>query len=280
MNVRVGLFAAIVAVFVSSVPGSALDLNGFAPRRGEGAFALSYTAEGWDEFWVGKTKVSDPGVGEADIASSSLWGRYGLTDRLALVGNLAYVDADSDGLAGFSQSSLQDLSVIAQLTLVERGGALRQRLLAGLGTRFAVGDYDENLPIDVGDGTTDVLTRLVWQLEGGRFYLSQQVGFDLRGGDAPDQFPFYTEVGFYAGKVTLIGFYQRLVADGGTDIGDPGFTFPSNKEEFQRLGGRIFVRFDRGFGISAGVFTTLDGRNTSDTTGFFFGGVIELGPRS
>lgn len=267
-----------VAWVVAPPAAQALDLNGFLPAPGETTLALSTTAESWDEFWVGTRKVTDPGVGEADIRSLSLWGRYGFTDRLALVFNLPYVDAESDGLAGFEQSSVQDLSALLQYELLQRpAGALTFHLSAALGGRVPVEDYDANRPIDVGDGTSDVLTRVVAQLRGERFFVSQQIGFDLRGDDAPDQFPLYTEAGLTTGQLTWSAFLSVLLADGGTDIGDPGFTFPSNQEEFQRVGAKIYARLTPAFGLSAGGFTTLDGRNTAKATGFFLGGVVNLG---
>jgi Putative MetA-pathway of phenol degradation len=268
----------VAALAATPQPAQALDLNGFLPAAGETTLALSYTAESWDEFWVGTRKVSDPGVGEADIRSLSLWGRYGFTDRLALVFNLPYVDAESDGLGGFEQASVQDLAALLQYELLQRqAGAFTFSLSAALGGRVPVEDYDANRPVDVGDGTSDVLTRVVAQLRGERFFVSQQIGFDLRGDDAPDQFPLYTEAGLTTGLLTWSAFLSVLVADGGTDIGDPGFTFPSNKEEFERVGAKLYARLSPSLGLAAGGFTTLDGRNTSKATGFFLSGVVSFG---
>lgn len=259
-------------------PALSVDLDGYAPPRGEGSVALSFTSESWDEFWRGETRVRNPGVGSADIVSWTLWGRYGLTDRWTLIGTLPYVDAESDGTMGFAQSSVQDLTVVAQYRFFEGPlGSGTQSWSAAFGGRFPVGDYDANLPIDVGDGTTDVLTRLVFRWQGRRAYVSQQLGFDLRSEDAPDQLPLYTEVGVTTGQLTWSGMFQWLLADGGTDIGDPGFTFPSNQEEYQRVGLKLYARLSDRWGLSAGGFTAVDGRNTADTTGFFLGGVVRIG---
>ena len=65
-----------------------------------------------------------------------------------------------------------------------------------------------------------------------------------------------------------------MLANGGTDIGDSGFTFPSNQEEFQRVGLRVFGRFNDRFGLSGSYFTTLDGRNSAETEGFSVGTVF------
>jgi hypothetical protein len=268
---------AVLAGLVLGAPmAAAMDLNGFLPAAGEGTVALSFTAEGYDEFWVGETKVSDPGVGEVETDSIALWMRYGFTDRLAVVANVPYVDATSDGLGRFEDSGLQDLSALLLFRALEAGDGARHRLVLGGGIRTPLSDYEANLPVDLGDGTTDFLLRAVYQFEsGGGFYFSQQVGYDLRGEDAPDGLPLYTEVGYSWPRVTVNGFYLDYSADGGTDIGDPGFTFPGNKDETERLGAKVFARLTESVGAQVSAFQTLDGRNSGDisgvSAGFTFG---------
>ena len=265
-------FAAFLTAFTPAV--HAFDINGFMPERGQGDFALSYTAEGYDEFWVGETKVSDPGVGEVEIDSLSAWFQWGLTGDLAVVGNVAHVDASSDGLGGFADSGLQDVAVLLKYRFVSAGP---HSLVGAGGFRTPASDYEANLPVDLGDGTTDALLRLVYLYQGpGGFYFSQQVGYDLRGDDAPDGFPLYTEIGLTAGRVTYAASLTYYTADGGTDIGDPGFTFPSNQEEYTRLGLKVYGRLTDSFGLSAAYFDTTDGRNTGDSDGLSVGGVFRF----
>lgn len=256
----------------AAAPALALDLNGFLPGRGQGSVAFSVTDEGYDEFFVGETKVSDPGVGDVEIQSIAVWLQWGLTDDFAVVANVPYVSAESDGLGRFDESGLQDLTVFGKYRFgTFGGGAARQALLGALGVRTPLSDYEANLPVDIGDATTDLLARLLYHLEAGRFYLSQQVGYDLRGDDAPDGFPLYTEVGVGGGRATLSAFYANYSADDGTDIGDPGFTFPSNREEYERAGAKLYARLGARLGLSLAGFTTLDGRNTGDLSGISAG---------
>lgn len=270
------LLLTAAGLVAGAAAAGAIDINGFQPQAGVGEVALSYSFESYDEFWVGEQKVSDPGVGETEIRSLSLWGQYGLTDRLALVVNLPYIDADSDGLGGFGESGLQDLTVLAKYRFASLGSTARHSFTGAVGGRTPASSYEDNLPVDIGDGTTDLLLRLVYQLEAGSFYFSQQVGFDSRGGKAPDGFPLYTELGTTLGRVTLAASYLRYVADGGTDIGDPGFTFPSNQDETSRIGGKLYARLTDALGVSASAFTTLDGRNSGDTSGYSLGGVVRF----
>lgn len=261
------LFALSTLVLLAPA-ASALDLNGFLPAAGEGAVAISYSAESYDEFWAGETRTSAPPLGEVETTSVNLWLRWGFTDRISVVANVPYVEVDTDGAAGFEDDGLADVEALVLFSVLERSsGDTRHRLIAGAGARTPASDYVADAPVSLGDGSTDVLLRLVYQLEIGSFYASQQVGFDSRGDDVPDTFPLYTEAGYTWGRVTGSLFYSRLLADGGTDIGDPGFTFPSNEEEYSRLGGKAYVRLGETLGVAASAFTTLDGRNTGDTTG-------------
>jgi hypothetical protein len=252
----------------------AQDLDGFSPEPGKGDLALSYSFDYYDEFWAGDDKVSDPGLGEVDTHSISLWWRHGFTDRLAVVASLPYVDAEGDGFAGFAESDLQDLMVLAQYRVFLREASARHSIVLGGGFRTPASDYEANSPVDIGDGTTDVLLRAVYLLQSGNFYLSTQTGYDVRGEDAPDGLPLAITAGWgFGGRTWLTGTYSQYFADGGTDIGDPGFTFPSNEDEYTRIGAKLFSRINDRFGWSIAGFTTLDGRNSGDTTGYS-GGLV------
>ncbi len=265
------VLSVLLVAVAAAAKVEASDLNGFVRPKGHVDLAPSVTFESYDEFWVGETKVSDPGVGQVDTTSVTLWLAYGLTDDLTLVVNVPWVDADSDGLGEFHESDLQDLSVLGKYRFATFGSSVRSQLVGAFGLRTPMSHYEANQPVDVGDGTTDWLARFVYQLEVGSFYASQQVGYDLRGDDAPNNVPLYTELGYTLGRTTFNLGFAKLLAAGGTDIGDPGFTFPSNEEEYERAGAKVYFRASDTIGIAVAGFTTLDGRNTGDSTGYSVG---------
>lgn len=263
----------VLAAILLPATAAAGDLNGFLRERGHGDVALSYTAEGYERFWVGDMKVKDPGVGDVDTKSLSLWFAYGLTDRLTVVADIPYIHTKGDGLGEFEESDWQDLTLVLMGRIASVGERVRSEFIGAAGIRSDPFGYEANSPVDVGDGTDDWLFRFVYQLRFRGFYFSQQIGYDLRDDDAPDGLPFYSEVGQTWGPVTASGFYSRYIANGGTDIGDPGFTFPSNGDEYERIGVKVYGRVVDHFGLSAAWFGTLDGRNTGDTSGVS-GGVV------
>ena len=263
--------ALVVAATASVAPCMAQDINGFLRDAGELDVALSYTGESYDRFWVGETKVSEPALGEVSTQTISLWAAYGLTEDLTLQLTLPWVDSEGDGPAGLAASDLQDLAILGLYRLTAWGDTARSQLVGGIGFRTPASSYEADLPVSVGDGTTDVLFRLSYLLQAGSVYVSQQVGYDLRGGTAPDGFPLLTEIGYTYGRATINGFFSKLIADGGTDIGDPGFTFPSNREEYERIGAKLYYRASGRCGLSLTGFTTLSGRNTGDSSGLSLG---------
>jgi hypothetical protein len=253
----------------------AQDLDGFAPEPGRGDVAFSLNFDSNDQFWVGTEKVSVPELGTVDTFSASLWWRHGLTERLTLVSSVPYVDVEGDGTENLSDSGAQDLSVFLQWRAWSGTvGQARHSIALGVGGRTPVSDYEGDSPISLGDDTTDALLRAVWLAQLGRWYVSTQTGWDVRGEDAPDGLPLAVTAGRSFGRITPSVTWYRYWADGGTDIGDPNFTFPSNKDEFERIAAKVFARVNPRWGLAVGAFTTLDGRNSGDTDGYAVGLVL------
>ena len=298
--------ATVLVAAVGAV--AATDLDGFLREKGHGDVAVSVSSESYDHFWAGRSKKANPPfLGTVDIHTVSLWAAYGITDRVTLIANLPYVDAEGDGngmvppqatgLTGptrFStkESALQDMSVLAKFRLATVGSTWRSSFVGGVGFRTIASNYVANNAVSIGDGSADWLFRFVYMIQRGSFYASQQIGFDWRSGpdqvdlilrdavtgqvlgsqtlegSVPDGYPLYTEIGYTIGRTTIDVFYNRLVARHGTDIMGPyGTSFPSNREEYERTGAKVFVRVNPHFGVSVYGFTTLDGRNTSDASG-------------
>jgi hypothetical protein len=280
---RIASAAAVLAVFALAAPAfAAPDMNGFVRAKGEGAVALSYTSESYDEFWLGRTKVQLSSTEEVETQSLSLYFDYGITDKLTFVANLPYIEADDNGIFGLPNGrgkieGNQDLSVLAKYRFCQAdAGPVHFDFVAAGGMTNPASNYVVNtVPVNIGDGVSVWNARLVGQLSWQNFYISQQLGYDLRGGDAPDQIPLYTEAGYTWGPVTFNVMYSNLNSTGGTDIGDPGFTFSNNDKELERLGAKVYGRIGDHFGLAGSYFQTLSGgRNVGDTTGWSLGAVL------
>lgn len=255
--------------------------NAFLPQRGHGTLALSHTFEAYDEFWRGDEEVANPGVGRVETGTLSVWMQAGLTDDLAVVANVAYVDVRTDGSMGFQDQGLGDRSFLLRYRFLDTttGGGWRHSLVAGAGVRLPAGGYEPNGPVALGDGTNDGLFRLVYQTQLNHFwgsYLAVEGGWDAREEDAPDNVSLHGELGATFSRLTLSGSFGGTWADGGSDIGEMGFTFPGLDEDLVRLGGNAYYRVSPAFGVGLSAFTILDGRNTGVSDGVSTSFVLNL----
>jgi hypothetical protein len=268
-----GALAAILGLGVI-VGGSGIARaqgNAFLPPEGGATVAIAHTFEYYDKFWVGTNEVSDPGLGRVETGTVTLWMQAGLMEDLAIVANFAYVDVRTDGTAGMADQGLQDRTFLLRYRFLDReGGGWRHTLVGGAGVRLPASGYDPNKPVDLGDGTDDGLFRVVYQAQRDSFwgtYLALEGGYDLRESSTPEGMTLHGEVGATYSRLSLAATMDGLWADGGSNIGDPGFTFPGLDEDWVRLGGNAYYRVSPSFGLTLSGFTTLDGRNTGKSRG-------------
>ena len=277
-------FAAALIVSLSCLfhPGvaHAQNMNGFFPGKNNATIAMSHTFESYDEYWVGSVKISDPSLGEIETGSVSLYADVGLLEDLAIMANFAYVDVASNGTAPLSDSGLQDRTFLLRYRFLHlEGSGLEHVFVAGVGLRAPMAPYEPNRVVALGDETHDALFRFVYQLQMGLLdggYVSGEFGYDLREDDTPDQTSIYGEAGVTIGRFSPSLAIYRNWADGGFDIGDPGFTFPGLGAETFRIGGKLYYRVSSEFGVAVSGFATPDGRNVGQATGVSTSLVVQI----
>lgn len=276
MRSRCLLAMTLVLVSVASAQGD----TGFLRGKGRADVALSYSVDRYDEFWVGSDRVEDPGVGEIERATTSLYAAYGLCEDLDLILNAAYVSTSSDGAAGFpDEDDLQDLVLGAKWRAHEMGaGPGRLALFLAPAIKLPMSDYEDNAVTAIGDGQVDLRLRGIAHYQIGTFWASLETGFDKRNGAPDDEIPLNLTLGGNAGPVTIMPFYSQISSQGGIDISDIPAEggFPSVEEEYTRYGVRAYARINERFGLTAGWLTTSDGRNTGDVDAYSFGLVFGL----
>lgn len=259
-----------------SGPALAQGDSGFLRGKGNLDVALSYSLDTYDEFWVGRTKVSMPMVGRVKRHTGSVYGAYGLTDDIDLTATLSFVSAESSGGAP-TEDSFQDLTAALRWRALRHevdGGAFSLVLSPGLKTPLT--SYEDDAITAIGDGQTDIRLRVTGQyLWSNGLFVALETGYDIRTDDPKDEIPLHLTVGGTIGEdLTLTAFYSKIISTGGYDIG--AGPFPGVKEEYDRVGAGAYYRFTRNFGISASGWTTLRGRNTGKATGFSIGGVLSF----
>ncbi len=135
--------------------------------------------------------------------------------------------------------------------------------------------YEDNAVNAVGDGQVDLRLRGIIQyaFDSGVF-LALETGYDVRFDAPDDEIPIHLSAGFSSGPATLTGFYSHIESLGGDDIGEG--PFPGVEEEYDRIGANLDWRLQEDCGLSASVWTTVDGKNTGDVDGISIGAVLRF----
>ncbi|MBC6995013.1 hypothetical protein QWY85_01020 [Neolewinella lacunae] len=280
-----GFISALALVAATLTLGAQSPVSGFMQGQGRGSVALSYTAETYDNVFLVPSIEADgvPVFNEVNVNSISLYGVYGLSDRLDVVVSLPYIS--SRGAAsttilsetGFEnkRQGIQDLSAFLKFKAhsVQLGTSSLDFLLAA-GVRTPLGDYpvDEGLQsiLAIGNGATSGtgLAMAHFKAQNGIF-LTTQAGYSLRGGDVPDALLGEIKAGI-AGR----GFYADVwfagqTSDGGVNILGEGFVgnFPATDVSFHRIGANVFIPVVGGLGAGIGASRYLSGRNIGQSTG-------------
>ena len=283
--------------FTSHVTAQGM-VDGFFAPEGQISITAGYTRGTADAFYVGDRHVEGiPAHNEFTQNIFSLYAKYGITNRLTVIGSYAFIDLDGDGAAdpinGLTEDSdLQDLQLAVkyQLASVDLGGSQLDFLVAGTGT--IAGGYQNNGILSIGSGANAV------GFSGGAhfshrsgFFASAVAGYDIRGEaentteaamgadfDVPNAIVGVAKIG-YAGV-----FYGELFFDyqnslDGVDIMGEGFVgnFPETQVNFARLGASVYYPVTPNLGLSLGYSTFVDGRNVADFSYLSTGITVSFG---
>ena len=273
------MFPFVTAFAVLATGAQAQGDNGFLRGAGKTDLSLSYAMDQYDEFWVGDTKVADPGVGEITRESMNLFVAHGLRNDLDLFAAASWVDVENDGTADFNdETQLQDAvgGVKWRVGGEQRIGPGAFSFLLAPSVKIPMSHYESNSVTAIGDGQLDYRARGIahYQLDSG-FWLSVESGFDYRTEQPGNEIPLNITLGLPVTQyVTVMPFWSQVSSDGDIDIGQGDF--PAVEEDSTRLGVSLYVRIDERLGFTAGWKTTRDGKNTGDVDGYSFGVVYRL----
>ncbi len=283
---RTSLWWTIVALCVLTATSARSQgmLSGFMQGSGNTGASLSYSSEQYSKYYIGDSITDNPGLGTISTRSASLYLVGGLTSFLDLVVALPYISASSSAGYWETITGLQDISFylrgrIFQLK-TEDGSSLDVMLGGGLSTPLS--HYQNNAPVTIGHGSTNLDGRLIVQARDastGLFVMAQSGyihrsavtidrGFDVV---VPDNIDVSARIG-WTGPVYLDAWIYNTVGQSGTDIGT-GVPFPTNRQNFLQVGGTAAwqLPFLPQFSINAGMAYILTAQNVGKSTRFSFG---------
>lgn len=276
-----------LALALFSAPSLAQGDNAFLRGQGRTDVAFTVGRDVYDEFWVGSTKVADPGVGEITRSTVNLWAAHGLRPDLDVFGSVTWAQSSSDGAAGFpTEGTLQDivlglkwLAYQGDFKVNETDSLGNFRVALAPSAKLPGSDYEDDAVTAIGDGQSDLRLRGIVQYQRGGVWAALESGYDIRNEDPADEVPLNLTLGFNIGEqITVMPFYSQVASRGGIDISDVPAEggFPRTEEEFERAGVQLYGRLPSGWGWTAGYRATLDGKNTGDADAFWLGAVLSL----
>lgn len=259
-------------------------LSGFMQGSGNTGASTSYSSEQYSKYYIGDSITDNPVLGTISTGSASLYVVGGLTSFLDLVVAVPYISASSSAGYWETITGMQDISVYLRGRVyqfkTDDGSTLDVMLGGGVSTPLT--NYQNNAPVTIGHGSTNLDGRLIMQArhastglfvmaQGGyihRSNVSIDRGFDVA---VPDNVDVTARIG-WTGPVYLDAWIYNTVGQSGTNIG-PGVPFPTNKQNYLQVGGTAAwqLPFLAEFSINAGMAYILTAQNVGKSTRFSFG---------
>ena len=159
---------ALTAALAGSARAQTID-DGVMMAKGELFTGDVYTHDAWDQYWEGGLKRDNGNLGTLTTQSHTFLAVYGLTHRLNIVGNVPYIWTEASQGVLHGMNGVQDLSIAAKYSLIEREkspvGALR--VLGVFGAAVPLTDYTPDfLPLSIGSASTRVSFRGTASMQG------------------------------------------------------------------------------------------------------------------
>ncbi|MBX7107311.1 MAG: hypothetical protein K1X61_01560 [Chitinophagales bacterium] len=254
-------------------------------------FDLSYSHDAWHEYWEGTKKRENGNIGTLTRHTISPMFDLGITDRINVMGGVAYVltrpsAGQIEGTEGF-----QNLNLAVKVSALETAlGPGRIHALATIGFSTPVSDYVPDYAYSIGLGCTEGSLRpiLQYKLNNG-FYARIQGAYNLRGNctlprdyyyttqayfsnevDMPDAIDYSATIGYETHDETFKSeiFYGGFNTLDGFDIRVQDMGFPSNEMDYTNIGAiaHYYPTFVKGLGVHVSGSYVLTGRNVGQST--------------
>ena len=266
-----------------------LQLSAQSPwtkKQGEGFFKLSEMIIVSDQFYSPEGSIQD--IKTAGVYITGLYGEYGLTDRLNVVGFVPFFVRNTiheqefaispNNEPGDESNSFGDVDLGFNYGIKQDGPfVLSASLLFGIPSGETSGGNTEIL--QSGDGEFNQLIRLHagYSFYPAPFYATTSVGFNNRTNGFSDEFRFSLEFGaaikqnlFAALKFGILESFNN----GDATASQTGIF--SNNTEYVTFGPEVNYFIGKGFGVSASVFGAFSGQNILASPAFTLGLVYDL----
>ncbi len=276
----------VTVLLVVVAVNSGFSQGAWNKAQGEGFFKLSEMVIISDEFYTPEGTTQR--IKTAGVYITSLYGEYGLSDKLTAVVFLPFFVRNTINEQNFSIStndekgdqsnSFGDVNIGLQYGIKQSGPfVLSASVLLGLPVGETSGGRTEIL--QSGDGEFNQLLRLHagYSFYPAPFYMQGAIGFNNRTKDFSDEFHFSFEAG--ASIKESLSLALKLGVLQSFNNGDAATSQTgifSNNLEYVTVGPEISYLLNEKFGVSASVFSALSGQNILANPAFNLGVVYSL----
>ena len=261
-------------------------VNGFMQKKGNGSVVLSHNFESYNMVFLVPERITGvPIFNKITLNSTSIYGTYGLNDKLNVVINMPYIKAQGAATEAVlnnlnyrnTQSGFQDVSAYLKYkALTINGNKTAFNLIGAVGVKTPLGNYtvDEGLQsiVSIGNRATSINALAIGLVKANSgLFASGQVGYCLKNNQVPNSVMSELKVGLIQPHFYFDAFIANQTSLSGTDILAEGFQgfFPSTKVNYTRIGLNVFVPIYKQFGLCAGGSTYIDGRNLGQSTSYY-----------
>ena len=277
-------------VFTEAVSAQT-DIDGIMMEKN--AFCVGPMAgySSWKNYWEGTLKRDNANLGTVSTTTFSVMGNYGLTNKLNILFGLPYIKTKASAGQLKGQSGLQDLALwLKWKAYSKKIGSGRLSLFLIGGYSLPVSDYTADfLPMSIGLESKNLSFRGMADYQRGSWFATVSGTYVRRSNIKIDRDAYYTTEMHYSNEVEMPdmasfnfragyrdkGLIAEATADnmttlGGFDITRNNMPFPSNKMNATRIGFnfKYDMPFHPNLSLTGNAFTTVEGRNVGQSSGF------------
>ena len=250
-----------------------------------------YNHSSWENYWEGTLKRNNLNLGTVTTQSVMYMANYGITSKLNIMAGAPYVFTNATAGTMSGMKGMQDVSVFVKWIPYQKTfGKTKLSLFAIGGFSTPATNYVvDHLPLSIGLGTTNLISRGMIDINHKRITLSASASYIRRSNVKIDRTAYYDGEMHYTNEVKMpdatqfqmrTGYRGRyFIAEalltnwttlGGFDITRNNMPFPSNKMNATMLGVNVkyTLPFYTNLAFLGGVNQTLSGRNMGQTTSF------------
>jgi len=264
------------------------DMDAIMMNKKQFCNGFVYDYSSWDHYWEGKLKRNNENLGTISTQMVMFMSNYGITDNLNVMVGLPYIWSNASAGTLHGLKGIQDLSLFVKWRPVNYSfGKNKISLFVVGGIATPLSDYViDFLPLAVGMGSTNVISRAMIDYKWKRFTVTGSGAFIWRSNISLDRTAYYDTELHYTDEVKMPNAFQyqvragyrgkylmtealltRWITDGGFDITRNNMPFPSNRMNATMIGASVKYTLKQltNLSFTLGGNYTVDGRNVGQS---------------